>query len=142
MESGIELKKFHPQLTGKRILFIDKSMFTPGYVSHMKGLERMNVTVLDNLKQIPDLSSFMEEGKYDFALIHSTAINEVQRIIEAVKKGKIIVVQEKNPDLELNRTFNRILQKSGVKVVSRSEPDLEKAFFKSLDYLAAQVKKT
>jgi len=139
MEIGRRIEKFHPQLEGKHVLFVGKSIFTPGYVSHMTGLEKMKVTAMDNLLQVPNLAEFMEEGQIDFAIIHNFAPNEVDRITEAVKKGKVVVVQEKNPDLVMNQQMNEKLSNSGVKSFPRAEPDHIRAFNKCLDYLSEQV---
>ncbi|MFA5025302.1 MAG: hypothetical protein WC503_02255 [Candidatus Shapirobacteria bacterium] len=130
------LERFHPSLAGKHILFVDRSMFTPGFVSHMTRLEKMKVTQYDNLQYIPDLANCMESKNIDFAIIHNIALGEADKIIEAVKRGKIIIVQEKNSDIELNLKFNQQLQNAGVKTFPRCEPDLDKAFRRCLDYLA------
>jgi hypothetical protein len=134
------LEKFHPRLENKRVLFVDKSMFTPRFVNHMTGLEKMKVTPRDNMLQIPDLNDYMERNHLDFAIIHNASLGEAETIIAAVQKGKVVVVQEKDSSLELNLKFNQLLQKSGVKTFSRTEPDVEKAFRKCLDYLATCVK--
>ena len=139
MEIGRHVEKFHPQLEGKHVLFVDKSLLTPGYVSHMTGLEKMKVTTIDNLLQVPNLAELMEERQIDFAIIHNFAPDEVDRITEAVKKGKVVVVQEKNLDLEINRQMNERLRNSGVKSFPRAEPDHIKAFNKCLDYLSTKA---
>lgn len=132
-------EKFHPNLSGKHVLFVDHNMFTPGLVRHMTELERMKVTVFHNLQPIPDLADLMEADKIDFAIVHNIALGEAEKIISAVQRGKIVVVQEKDPSIELNQQFNESLKNAKVKTFSRTEPDIEKAFVKCLDYLATCV---
>jgi hypothetical protein len=139
MEIPHHIEKFHPQLEGKRLLFVDKSLFTPAFVSHMTGLEKMKIFLFDNLIPIPDLNEYMEKNIIDFAIIHNATLSEIDNIITASQKGKVIIVQEKNDAFEVNIKFNNAMKKAHIKTFPRTNPDPKKALIKCLDYLASLI---
>ena len=137
MELQPKVEKIHLNLAGKRVLFVDQSSLTTGLVHFMKTMEKLDVTQLDNLIGITDLADFMEQNRLNFAIIHNATLEEANVITDAFQKGKMIVVQEKNSDLELNRKFNKVMKTAGIKTFPRAEPDHLTAFKKCLDYLSA-----